>query len=126
MRSVVTDKVAWSFGLSVGQSVTLVSLEKWLNRSRCLPFGLRTQVVPGNHVLDWAPDSPMGRGNFKGKGATHCKVWGHSAVTCAKTAELIVMPRGLWAWTGPRNHELDGGSYPPMRMENFGERVAHC
>jgi len=30
-------------------------------------------------------------------------------VTCAKTAKSIVMPFGLWARTGSRNHEFDGG-----------------
>jgi len=28
-------------------------------------------------------------------------------VSCAKTAEPIEMPFGLWAWMGPRNHVLD-------------------
>jgi len=32
-----------------------------------MPFGLRTQVGPGNHVLDGGPDPPVGRGNFEGK-----------------------------------------------------------
>jgi len=41
-------------------------------------------------------------GNFEGK-AAHCKVQGHSAVNCAKTAEPIKMPFGLWALMGPRN-----------------------
>jgi len=39
-----------------------------------MPFGLRTRVSPGNHVLDGGPDPPMGMGNFEGKGASHCKV----------------------------------------------------
>jgi len=29
------------------------------------------------------------------------------------------MPFGLWAWTGPRNHELDGGPDSPWRRGNF-------
>jgi len=29
-----------------------------------LPFGLRTWVCPGNHVLDGGPDPPMKRGKF--------------------------------------------------------------
>jgi len=39
---------------------------------------------------------PVGSGNF-GEKRAHCRVYGHSAVTCAKTAEPIVMPfeRGL-------------------------------
>ena len=32
-----------------------------------LPFGLRTWVGPGNHVLDGGPDLPMGRGKFLGE-----------------------------------------------------------
>ena len=34
-----------------------------------MPFGLRTQVGTGNHMLDGGPDPPTGRGNFEGKGA---------------------------------------------------------
>jgi len=52
----------------------------------------------------------MGRGNFEG--ASNCKVWGHSAVICAKTAEPTNMPFGLWAQTGPGNHVLDRGPVP--------------
>ena len=34
-----------------------------------MPFGLRTRMGPGNHVLDEGPDHPMGTSNFKeGKG----------------------------------------------------------
>ena len=32
----------------------------------------------------------------------------YSVVSCAKTAEPIEMPFGLWARMGPRNHVLDG------------------
>jgi len=32
-----------------------------------IPFGLRTRVGPGNHVLDGGPDTPIKRGNFGGK-----------------------------------------------------------
>jgi len=49
-----------------------------------MPFGLRARVGPVNHVLDGGPDPPMGRGNFGGKGAAHCKVQGCSAVNPAK------------------------------------------
>jgi len=31
-----------------------------------MSFGLRTQMGPGNHVLDGSPDLLMGRGNFLG------------------------------------------------------------
>ena len=48
-------------------------------------------------------------------------------MTYAKTAESILMPFGLWARAGPRNHELDeGGPDASMKMGNFLERVASC
>jgi len=70
MRSIVTDRVAWSVGLSV----TLVSPVKWVNWSRCrLGWGLacdwdqRTIYLMGIHIL-------QGEGAIWGKGATLCKV----------------------------------------------------
>jgi len=66
-------------------------------------------VGPGNHVLDGGPDRPWKGANFWGEWASHCKVYGHSTVVCAKAAEAIGMPFGLWARIGRRNHVLDGG-----------------
>ena len=63
MRSIVTDRVAWS----VCRSVTLESRAKTAEPIEML-FGLRTRVGPGNHVLDGSPDPLMGRGNFEGGG----------------------------------------------------------
>jgi len=54
-----------------------------------MPFALRTRVGLGNHVLDGV-QFPHGKGQFGGGK-------GHSAVICAKTAELIKMLFGLWA-----------------------------
>jgi len=51
MRPIVTDRVAWSVGLSVGLSVTLVSPAKVAEAIE-MPFGLRTRVGRRNHVLD--------------------------------------------------------------------------
>jgi len=51
----------------VCRSVTLVSPAKTAAPIE-LPFGLRTWVGPGNHVLDaWGPDPPMARGKFLGE-----------------------------------------------------------
>jgi len=66
MRPILTDRVAWSVGLSVSLSVTLVSPAKTAAPIE-LPFGLRTWVGPGNHVSDGGPDPPMGRGKFLGE-----------------------------------------------------------
>jgi len=67
MRPIVRDHVAWSVGLSVCRSVTLVSPAKTAGPIE-MPFGLRIRVCPRNHVLDGGPDPPMERGNFEGKG----------------------------------------------------------
>ena len=46
---------------------------------------------------------------LRGKGASRCKVEGHSTVICAKTAEPIEMAFRLWVRIGRRNHVLDRG-----------------
>jgi len=102
MRSIVTDRVAWSVGLSVCHT-----------SEPCKNGGTDRDAV-------WVEDSggprepciilesrySMGRGNFdEGERPAHCKV-GHCGHLC-QTAEPIVMPFGLCARTGPRNHELE-------------------
>jgi len=64
---------------------------------------------------------------LRGKEAFHCKVQGHSAVICAKTAEPIQMPFGLWARMCGRNLVLDGG--PQVLRDvtmttSFGTKIA--
>jgi len=69
MPPIVTDRVAWSVGLSV----TLLSPAKTVETIE-MPFGLRTRVGPENHVLDGV-QIPHGKGQFSGwKEASHCKV----------------------------------------------------
>jgi len=50
MWPIVTDRLAWSVGLSVCRSVTRVSSAKTAEPIE-IPFELRTRVGPGNHVL---------------------------------------------------------------------------
>jgi len=123
MQPIVTERVAWSVGLSVCRSVTLVSPANTPEPIE-MPFGLSTRV---GHVLDGV-QIPHGKGQFwEGKGATHCKVQGHSAVSFAKMAELIEISFGLWTWMGPRNHVLD---WSPQVLRdvamatNFGTKIA--
>jgi len=68
-------------------------------------FGLRTRMGRGNHALDRGADPPC-EGQFWGKGRPIVMYgyWVHSMVICAKTAQPIDMPFGLWARTGQRNH----------------------
>jgi len=63
----------------------------------------------------------MERGNFEGEGESHRKVYAHSVVICAKTAEPIEMPFGFWPWMGSSNHVLDGFLIP-MRRGNLREK----
>ena len=55
----------------------------------------------------------MGRVNFEGGGAAHCKAYGHSVVSCAKTAEPTEMLFGLWTQMGQRSHVIEGAQDPP-------------
>ena len=66
MRSILTDRLAWSVGLSVGLSVTLVSPAKTAAPNE-LPFGLRTWEGPVNHVLDGVQIPPWEGANFWGR-----------------------------------------------------------
>ena len=53
MRPIVTDRVAWSVGLSVAVVNPAKTAEPIKMR-----FELRTRVGPTNHVLDGGPDPP--------------------------------------------------------------------
>ena len=78
-----------------------------------MPFGMMTRVGPRYHVLDGGPGHPRGRGNLWGNVAAHCKVMGHSTVSCAKTAEPTEMSFGMKTRMGPRNQVLYMGVDPP-------------
>ena len=53
------------------------------------------------------PDSPFEWTILRGEGAAHYKVKGLSALSCAKTAEPIDVPFGMWTRMGARKHVLD-------------------
>jgi len=63
-------------------------------------------------VLDGGPD-PAWEGAIFGERGAHCKVYVHTAVACAKTAEPIEMPFGMWVRSGSRNHKLHGVQIHP-------------
>jgi len=69
MRSIVTDRVAWS----VHRSVTTVSPAKTAPPIEML-FGLKTQVGPVNRVLDGV-QIPHNKGQFWGKRLPIVKYW---------------------------------------------------
>jgi len=89
----------------------------WTNE---MPFGPRTRMDRRNHVLDGVHIPPWEGAILRGREQWRPTVkhrdtlqssvqkWWHSAVSCAKMAELIGMPSGLWTWMGPRMHVLGG------------------
>jgi len=77
-------------------------------------------VGPGNHVLDGRPDPTWEGAILRGEGASHYKVYGHSLVICAKTAEPMEMPFGLSAWIGLRNR-VRWGPDPPWEGAIWGK-----
>ena len=49
----------------------------------------------------WIAKDPLWEGAIlRGERAARCKVYGRSAVSCAKTVEPIEMLFGLWIWVG--------------------------
>ena len=68
-------------------------------------------MAPGNHVLDGAPHCPWEEAILRGEGAAHCKVYGHTAVICAKMAEPIEMSFGVWTGVGSRKLALGGSAH---------------
>ena len=75
---------------------------------------------PRNHVLYGGSDPPCKGVILRGKGVVDCKVYGLSAVSCAKTAEQMEMLFGLLCPLGPRKHVLDGDAHC-CHLENIIE-----
>jgi len=102
-RSIVTDRVAvcLSVGRSVYRSVTLVSPAK-TGEPIEMPVWFKDSDGPREQCIRWVSRSPWEGAILRETGASHCKLQGH-AVICAKMAELIELPFGLWAQMGPRN-----------------------
>jgi len=68
-----------------------------------MPLGLR----PRKPCTRWGSKSPMGRDNFEGGKGRPTVKYRDTAVTCAKTAEPIDLPFGLWTQVGWRKHNFN-------------------
>jgi len=68
-----------------------------------MPFGMMTWVGRRYYVLHGGLDPPTGMVSFEENVTAHCKVMGHSAVSCAKTAKLTNMPFSMRTWVVQRN-----------------------
>jgi len=105
----------------VCRSVTLVSPAKMAEPIQ-MPYGFRTWLNPGNHVLDKGPH-PHGKGQFWGGKRRHIVQYRHTLPSSVKkTAEPIEMSFGLWAQIGTRNHVLDVVPDPIWEAAILGER----
>jgi len=69
-----------------------------------MPFGMLTRVDPRNYILD-GPRSP-----YKGAIIRRKDMPRHArqhSVSCAKIAELVDLPLGLWTRVGRRKHKFN-------------------
>jgi len=55
----------------------------------------------------------------------HCRIMGHSTVSCAKMAEPMDMPLWMNTLVGPRNHILDWLHVPQQEGAIFGGFPGH-
>jgi len=91
MRPIVTDRVAWSVGVSVCHTREPCKND-WTNRDA---VWFEDSGEPcGEPCIRWGPDSPWEWATL-GKEALILKQW-LSAVSCAKLAEPIDLPFRLW------------------------------
>ena len=87
-----------------------------------MPFRLRIQIGPRNHVLVGVCVPTCEGAIFRGKGRPVVK-YRDTVVICAKTAEPIQVRFGLWTWVGPRKHVLDGAQIPHVEGQLLEERT---
>jgi len=65
MRPIVTDRLAWSVGLSVGLTVCHTSDHAKTAEVIEMRFGFRTRVGPIGRMNYTGSRSPTGKGNFE-------------------------------------------------------------
>ena len=71
-----------------------------------MPFGLRTRVGPGNHILDGGP-YPSSEGAILSKRRAHCKYRDFLLWAVQERFEPINLPFGLWTRVGRRKHKFN-------------------
>jgi len=100
---------------NIWRTVLQTVAQKRLNRSRCR---LGCGLVGAQETTCWMGSRfPLRKGNFMGKDIPG-NGWRHSAVSCAKMAELIEMSFGLWTCVGRRKHVVHGGHWRNLANTN--------
>jgi len=69
-------------------------------------FGLWDQMGPRESCVRWGLDPPW-IGAILGERGAHCKAYGLTVMSCAKTAEPVDLPFGFWTWVGPRKDKFN-------------------
>ena len=100
------------------RSVSLLDLQKRLKRSSC-HLRSRTRVGPMNHVLNEVQMPTWDGTNLRENRQTIVK-YRDTPRSCAKTAESIEVPFGLWTRMDRKHHVLHGRSRSPMGRGNSG------
>jgi len=110
--------VGLSVCLSVCYTVTLVIPAKTAEPIET-PFGLRTLVGPGNHVLDGSR-SLMGRGNFEGRKG--CPIVKNRCILRSSVQNGWTDRDAVWVFGSdePKEWCVRWGSRSPMRWGSFG------
>jgi len=119
MRPIVTDRVAWSVGRSVCHTSEPCK-NGWTDRDS---ISVEDSRVPTEPRIRWGSRSPMGRGNFAGKGRPIVKYRNTHLCKDGWTDRDAVW---LWDRTGPRNRVLDGSPQVPrdvVMATNFGTKI---
>ena len=118
MQPIVTE----CYGLSVCLPVIIMSPAKIAEPIE-KPFGLRTRVGARNHVLDRGVKIPPWKGAILREGAAHCKVEGHSALSCAKTADAVC----VMCWDWPKESCTRWGCRSlHWKGQYWGRQGGHC
>ena len=97
--------MATSFWLSMGNNFgcviaisTLFDSRGWVFRVKLYDEDIANFDLggPKESCIRWSLDPAWEWAILRGDGVAHCKVHGHSALSCAKTAEPIKIPFRLW------------------------------
>ena len=93
-------------GLSV-MTISPVKMAEPIN----MPFGLQAQMNSRNHVLDGVQVPSSWEGAVL-RAEGHAQTFQQQcAMSCAKMAEPIEMPCGIWTWVSPSRHLLGEGAH---------------
>jgi len=108
MRPVVTDRVAWSDGLSVCHTCEPCR-NGWINVDA---VWTEESVGTKEPCIRWDPDLPWEEAILRGGRAAHCKIWGH--LSCGELCKNGWTDQyTVWVedWGGPKEACIMWGAH---------------